>query len=166
MRQPKVVLILGQFGERKHVLDGLRARLRTLGFAPIVFDFEKPATKTLTESVRVLAGLSAFVVADITDPKSVPQEAMAIIPTSMVPFVPLVQGEQAPWAMLESLWQEHQDRVIEPLWYGTVDELLPLLGPAVVEPALERRRTLLARKAEAMAVRSLADYHGHDDLLV
>jgi hypothetical protein len=51
----KAVLILGRFtADRKVVLDSLRDELRTRGFLPILFDFNKPASSTLTETIRTL----------------------------------------------------------------------------------------------------------------
>ena len=46
------------------------ALLRKRGYVPIVFNFDKPETKDFTETVRLLAGLLKFVIADITNPKS------------------------------------------------------------------------------------------------
>jgi uncharacterized protein YjbI with pentapeptide repeats len=84
----KAVLILGRFTpERKAVLDALRDTLRTRNYSPIVFDFEAPATLNLTETVSTLARLARFVIADITDAKSIPQELMAIVP--QLPSVPI-----------------------------------------------------------------------------
>ena len=84
----KVVLILGRFTpERKAVLDRLREVLRAKGYSPVLFDFEKPTSRDITETVRILAGLARFVVADITDAKSIPQELMAIVPD--LPSVPV-----------------------------------------------------------------------------
>jgi hypothetical protein len=154
----KGVLILGRFGDRKHVLDSLRDRFRELGWVPIVFDFRRPTSKDLTETVRTLAGMSAFIVADITSPKSVPQEAQAIIPDYMVPFVPLIEEGEKPWAMFKDLWLKHKDWVLEPLPYPSIDDLLPKINSAVVEPALECRRLLLEAKAKTMGKRRLADY--------
>lgn len=34
-------------------------KLRSLGFVPMVFNFDKPETKDFTETVRLLANLSA-----------------------------------------------------------------------------------------------------------
>ena len=151
----KCVLILGRFGERKPVLDKLRVRLRELGFAPMVFDFEKPVSKDFTETVRTLAGMSAFIVADITAPKSVPQEAQATIPDYMVPFVPIIEDGEEPWSMFEDLWRKYDNWVFEPLVYGSIDELIPRLETAVVRPALEKREDLLVRRAKKMGRRSL-----------
>ena len=83
----KAVLILGRFAtERKVVLDSIRDALRRLGFLPILFDFDKPGTRDRQETIVTLASLSRFVVADITDPKSIPQELASIVPT--LPSVP------------------------------------------------------------------------------
>jgi len=92
----KVVLILGRFTpERKAVLDALRNSLRAKNYSPIVFDFEKPTSRDLTETIRVLAGLARFVIADITDAKSIPQELMAIVPDlPSVPVQPLLLAAQ------------------------------------------------------------------------
>ncbi len=77
----KVVLILGNFSpERKPILDGLRSSLRDLGFSPVLFDFEKPASRGRTETVSTLAHMVRLVIADITDARSIPQELMAIVP--------------------------------------------------------------------------------------
>lgn len=151
----KGVLVLGRFGDRKPVLDKLRARLRELGLVPMVFDFERPASKDFTETVRTLAGMSAFIIADITAPKSVPQEAEATVPDYMIPFVPIIQGGETPWAMFQDLWIKYREWVFEPLEYPSIDALISKLGSAVVQPALERRKVLLARRAESMGTRSL-----------
>jgi hypothetical protein len=75
----KAVLILGRFSdERKPVLDAIRNELRELNYLPIMFDFDAPTNPTITETVKTLAGLSRFVIADVTDARSVPQELQII----------------------------------------------------------------------------------------
>jgi hypothetical protein len=55
----KAVLILGRFtAERKAVLDALREELRKRDYVPILFDFDKPASKDLTATVSTLAHLA------------------------------------------------------------------------------------------------------------
>ncbi len=77
----KAVLILGRFTpERKVVLNGLKDELGKHNYLPIVVDFEKPANRDITETVSTLAHIARFVVADITEPKSIPQELSHIIP--------------------------------------------------------------------------------------
>src|SRR5262249_4079593 len=71
----KAVLILGRFtDERKRVLNALRDELRKRDYLPILFDFDKPASKNLTQTVKTLADMVRFIVADGTDPKSIPHE--------------------------------------------------------------------------------------------
>src|SRR5215470_4221493 len=61
----KGVLLLGRFTEgRMVVLERLREKLRDLGFVPIVFNFDRPETKDFTETVRVMCGLSHFVIVE------------------------------------------------------------------------------------------------------
>jgi hypothetical protein len=60
----KAVLILGRFSdERKAVLDALREELRNHNLLPILFDFVSPASRDVTETIKVLAGLARFVIA-------------------------------------------------------------------------------------------------------
>ena len=94
----KGVLLLGRFtDDRIAVLERLRTELRKRGFVPMVFNFDKPKVKDFTETVRLLASLSHFVIADITNPRSTPLELQAIVPECMVPFVPILErGEGLP----------------------------------------------------------------------
>ena len=89
----KSVLILGRFSipERKVVLDALRNKLREYDLLPIVFDFDRPIDKDFTETIKTLAGLSYFVIADVTNPKSSPLELQATVPDYQIPFVPIIQ---------------------------------------------------------------------------
>jgi hypothetical protein len=91
-------LILGRFTERKDVLEAIKKEVSRLDLLPIVFDFERPTDRDLTETIMTLAGLSRFIVADITAPKSVPLESHATVPNYMVPFVPLIQDGEKPFS--------------------------------------------------------------------
>jgi uncharacterized protein YjbI with pentapeptide repeats len=100
----KGVLLLGRFTEgRIMVLERLRERLRDLGFVPMVFNFDKPETKDFTETVRLLASLSKFVIVDITNPRSAPLELQATVPDYMVPFAPILQQGEQPFSMFVDL---------------------------------------------------------------
>jgi hypothetical protein len=45
-----------------------------------MFDFEKPKSRDTTETIRTLAGMSKFIIADLTDAKAIVQELQAIVP--------------------------------------------------------------------------------------
>ena len=156
----KGVLILGRFSseERKSVLDALRKELRTLNLVPIVFDFERPTERDFTETIMTLAGLSSFVIADITNPKSTPLELQATVPNYMIPFVPIIQKGEQPFSMFVDLKRKYSDWVLDTLEYDTPTHLIQGLKEAVVKPALEKRAELLAKKVEQVRTRDIRDY--------
>jgi hypothetical protein len=147
----KGVLLLGRFTEgRIAVLERLRAELRERGYLPIVFNFDKPETKDFTETVRLLAGLSRFVIADVTNPKSAPLELQATVPEMMIPFLPIIEEGENPFAMLQDLWIKHRDWVFEPLYYSSLDTLVGALDQEIIGRAEARFDELVVRKAETM----------------
>jgi hypothetical protein len=100
----KAVLILGRFTpKRKAVLDALREELRRRNYLPILFDFDKPASKDLTGTVQTLANMARFVVADLTDPSSVPHELAMVVPGTVVPVQPVLLEGQPEYAMFVDL---------------------------------------------------------------
>jgi hypothetical protein len=150
----KGVLLLGRFTEgRIAVLDRLRDELCKRGYLPIVFNFDKPETKDFTETVRLLAGLSKFVIADITNPKSAPLELQATVPEIMVPFQPIIEQGEKPFAMLQDLWIKHRDWVFEPIEYSSVDRLVETMDAEIIGPAETRFDELVMRRAETLKVR-------------
>ena len=154
----KGVLILGRFSqERKPVLDAVREKLRTLNFLPIVFDFERPTERDFTETIMTLAGLSCFIIADITNPKSSPLELQATVPNYMIPFVPLLQEGEQPFAMFQDLKGKY-NWVLDLLVYDTPSNLIKGLERAVIKPALEKRDELLATKVQQLRTRHIGEY--------
>jgi uncharacterized protein YjbI with pentapeptide repeats len=150
----KGVLLLGRFTEgRIEVLERLRDELRKRGYVPIVFNFDKPETKDFTETVRLLAGLSKFVIADITKPKSSPLELQATIPEIMVPFQPIIEQGETPFAMLQDLWIRYRSWVFEPIEYSSVDRLIETMDTEIIRPAEARSDELVMRRAETLKVR-------------
>jgi uncharacterized protein YjbI with pentapeptide repeats len=155
----KGVLILGRFTpERKKVLDGIRNRLRELGFVPMMFDFERPKQLDFTETIMVLAGLSRFIIADITNPASSPLELDAIMPDYMIPFVPIIQEGEKPFSMFQDLNNKYDKWVLKVLEYDSAENLIKVLGKAVVEPALEKSQELILKKAEEIQTRHVKDF--------
>jgi Pentapeptide repeats (8 copies) len=155
----KGVLILGRFTEeRKAVLDAIRDRLRELGFVPMMFDFERPTQRDFSETIKTLAGLSRFIIADITNPKSSPLELQATMPNYMIQFVPIIHEDEEPFAMFRDLQQKYGEWVLDVLEYDSAANLLGVLDKAVVKPALEKSDQLLLEKTEAIRTRHIRDY--------
>ena len=110
----KVVLILGRFTvKRRKVLEAVQDKLRTYTdeqgnakYIPVMFNFPPAGSRDLMETVQILAGLSRFVIADLSDAKGVLVELTAIVPHWEVP-VKLIVGESQkrapPTKMLDSL---------------------------------------------------------------
>ncbi len=139
------VFILGRFDPaHKKTLDALRDALagHALGYQPMVFDFDKPAERNLTEAVRTYALMSRFVIADISAPRCAPHELMAIVPGSpSIPVVPIIRAGEEPYAMFKDLlaypW------VLPLLTYRDDADLVARLDAAIVGPA-EKRLTAVA----------------------
>ena len=81
---------------------------------PILFDFEKPDDRDLIESVLRFAAVSRFVIADITDPKSVPAELQAIVPQfPSLPVSLIIQGSQREYPVSDHLLR--RSSVVKPI---------------------------------------------------
>lgn len=141
----KVVLILGRFTpERKAILNGIRDELHNGDYVPVLFDFEKPLNRDLTETVATLAHIARFVIADITDARSIPQELERIIPAlPSVPIQPLLVASQQEYGMFEHL--RRFPWVLEPFLYEDGDALLNALRDRVIGPAEEMARKQTAK---------------------
>jgi uncharacterized protein YjbI with pentapeptide repeats len=131
----KVVLILGRFTpERKVVLDTIREGLRKRDYLPILFDFEKPASKDLTGTISTLANMARFIIADLTDPSSVPHELAMVIPGTVVPVQPILLEGQREYAMFVDLKKRYH-WVLEPYQYKSKELLIADLSDRVIAPA-------------------------------
>jgi uncharacterized protein YjbI with pentapeptide repeats len=155
----KTVLILGRFAlpERKAILDALRNKLREYDLLPIVFDFDRPADKDFTETIKTLAGLSYFVIADVTNPKSSPLELQATVPDYQIPFVPIIQEGESPFAMMVDL-QKKYPWVLPTRSYDSIETLMAALKPGIIDPAVEMKNKLRLVKAQEQVTESLKDY--------
>lgn len=133
----KVVLILGNFThQRKSVLDQLKLKLRFLGYSPVLFDFEGPQARDVTETISTLAHLSRFVIADITDARGIPQELSAIVPSlPSVPIQPILQVGAAEYGMFEHF--KRYPWVLPIFEYGDAIQLISEIEGSIIRPAEE-----------------------------
>ena len=99
----KIILILGRFTEeRLKILESIKESLTYEGFVPILFTFEPSPNRDLTETIQLLANISKLVIADISDPKSIPQELSHIIQTiPSLPIQPIIVFGQREYSMFE-----------------------------------------------------------------
>ena len=122
----------------------MRNELRQRNYTPVLFDFEKPASRDITETISVLAHMARFVIADITDAKSIPQELQAIVPNlPSVPVQPLLHARAKEYGMFEHF--KNYPWVLEAYRYTTLDRLLASLKEHVIEPAEQKAQELEKR---------------------
>jgi hypothetical protein len=141
----RAVLLLGRFtNERKEILDAVADKLRQLKLLPIIFDFAPLPNRDYTETIKILAGLSNFVIADITQPKSIPQEAQAIIPDFKIPFFFVIQDGERAWSMSADFLNQHW--VFGPFSYADKVELVANLEKLLVL-AEKKNRSLSKSRA-------------------
>lgn len=161
----KSVLILGRFAlrERKAILDALRNKLREYDLLPIVFDFDRPIDKDFTETIKTLAGLCYFVIADVTNPKSSPLELQATVPDYQIPFVPIIQEGEHPFAMMVDL-QKKYNWVLNTVTYDSMETLIKALKPLIIDPAMKKRQELRLIKAQEPEVISAKDFLAKGEL--
>jgi hypothetical protein len=131
----KAVLILGRFTEeRKPVLEALREELRQRKYLPILFDFEKPRSRNTDETITLLARMARFVVADISDAKSVLQELRAIVPDlPSVPVQPIILAMQEEPGMFD--FYRNFRSFLKVHRYASQEQLIADLGEKVIRPA-------------------------------
>ena len=138
----KVVLILGCFTpERKATLDAIRNELRTRDYVPILFDFDHPGSRDITETVTTLARLARFIIADLTGARSIPQELAFIIPAfPSVPVQPLLLSSQSEYGMLEHFTKFPW--VLPVYKYSDLPHLLTSFKKRVIDPAEQKAQKL------------------------
>jgi len=131
----KVVLILGRFTtERKAILDAIREELRKRNYLPVLFDFDGPTSRDITETISTLAHLARFIIADITDAKSIPQELRAIVPNlPSIAVQPLLLYGKDEYGTFEHF--KRYPWVLPIYSYKRLDDLLETLEEKVIAPA-------------------------------
>ena len=133
------VLILGRFTKkRKAILDAIRKALATppRQYVPIVFDFEKPSDRTLIGSIVRFAAVSRFVIADLSDPKSVPAELQAIVPQFIsLPVMPIIEATQREYPVADDILSRQSVTPVVP--YRDEAHLMAILDEQILAPAEE-----------------------------
>jgi hypothetical protein len=131
----KVVLILGFTPPgRKGVLDALREELRRRNYLPVLFESEKPRNSSTLEIVMLLARMARFVIADLSDAKSVFQELQEIVPSSpKLPVQPIIVAAQEEPGMLDFF--KAYPWFLEIHRYDDPAQLLADLNERVIDPA-------------------------------
>src|SRR5262249_29776714 len=126
---------------RKAVPGALRHELRKRNYLPILFDFAPSATRDITETISLLARIARFVVADITDAKSIPQELAVIVPhLPSVPVQPLLLEGSGEYSMFERF--KRFPWVLETYTYPSSERLIADLGERVIGPAENYARSV------------------------
>ncbi len=89
----------------------------------------------MTETVQLLANMARFVIADITDPKGIPQELSNIIPSlPSVPIQPIILISQRPYAMFEHWQGPGYNTVLPEFAYENKQHLIEHLEEGVLHP--------------------------------
>lgn len=141
------VLLLGGFKNGGlETLQAIEAVLKKSDYLSFIFDFDRPSARNLTETVLTLAGLSKFVIADLSGP-SVPKELEAIIPRFKIPIAPIIQKARRPYATFSDY--DEEQHVLEVEKYSDLQELLGPILSRVIEAAESyhaKRREVLKKK--------------------
>jgi hypothetical protein len=140
------VLILGRFsGGGLDVLEAIAAKLRESKYQPFIFNFDRPADRNYTETVKTLVGLSRFVIVDLSGP-SVPQELYATVPHFKIPFIPIIEEGRRQYSMVVDIL-EYPWVLNPPVWFVDVEHLVRAMPTQIIAPAekwVKDRRDRLA----------------------
>jgi hypothetical protein len=133
------VLVLGRFSERRlAVLESIKAHPNK--YIPELFTCEKPESTSLAEVISGFAALSCFIIADLSELRSVQSELQAIVPNfQSVPVAPLISPTGKEYALFASL-QRYKNVVSPAVRYRDLDDLLEKIDLQVV-PLAEKRRS-------------------------
>jgi len=146
----RVVLILGRFlPRRKRVLDRLADALRKRGKIAVIFDFPSPEDREVSDTVRFIAGMSQFIVVDLTKASSVPLELQATIPDLMVPVLPIIQSGHAVFSMFSDL-QRRYSWIQPTVSYKNADQLVTYVDDAIIARAERAAEQIKERRAASV----------------
>ncbi|HEY3379812.1 MAG TPA: hypothetical protein VGL77_20250 [Armatimonadota bacterium] len=145
----KAVLILGNFA-RLDILNDIRSILRDRGYCPILFDFSEPKERNTTEVVSILARLSRFIIADISEPRCVPHELAWNVPQlHSVPVLPIIEDDGRPYFMARDL--DAYPWFMKLYRYRDSASLLSEFDSQIIQPAEEKAQSLISDRIEREA---------------
>lgn len=147
----RVVLILGRFlPRRKRVLDRLAEALRARGKVAVIFDFPGPTDREVSDTVRFIAGMSQFIVVDMTKASSVPLELQATIPDLMVPVLPIIESGHTIFSMFSDL-QRRYFWIQAPVSYKDAEQLVRCVDEAIIVRAERAAEQIKERRAASVS---------------
>ena len=135
----KTVLILGRFAE-PHMsrLRAIKGALRERDYAPIVFDFPAPHSRTTIETVSLLARMARFIVADLSHAKSVLQELQEVVPQlPNAPVLPLLSYSENEPGMFDHF--KRFPWVLPVCRYQCDDDIIANIRTLVITPLEDAR---------------------------
>jgi len=143
----KAVLIIGRFtGGGKEVLDTIAEKLRENKYIPIIFDFDRPIGKSFRETIQILAGLSKFVIADLSSPKSTPLESLAIFYNYKIPFLPVIKDRQRIFSMFNDFKLECG--YLAPVKFKNIRHLKAIFNKQILFPAEKKHDEIIKLKSK------------------
>jgi hypothetical protein len=123
------------------VLDALREELRLRHYVPVMFNFDKPASRGYTETITTLARMARFIIADLTDATEVRAELQKIVPElPSVPVQPLLLASKTAYVTFSDL--KPYPWVLEPFRYRDLDDAIASMPNMVLDPAEAKLKEL------------------------
>lgn len=112
---------------------------------PEPFTSTRPDSRDLVESILGFAALSRFVIADLSEPRSLPQELQAIVPNlQSVPIVPIINEGGREFATSNSI--ARRPSVVQPtVRYRNIADLETRLEGEIVDAAERTRQAVLPK---------------------
>jgi hypothetical protein len=95
------------------------------------------------------------VIVDITNPRSAPLELQATVPDYMVPFAPILQQGEEPFAMFVDLQNKYKWVLKPVISYPSVDRLLEVLEDEIIRPAERKFNELLEDRKQELVVKKV-----------
>jgi len=129
----RVCLLLGRFSDTAQNLGEIARILKNShSIIPMVFNFSRPDSRDLTESVTLWARMCSFIIVDLSAPSSVPHELASVVPfLPSVPVYPVIGSGERPYSMFEHLLRYPWVR--QPVSFSTSSELEAVIATMVAE---------------------------------